>query len=348
MKGLHIYGVSRNNAGDNALGPASKWWLETKIFNNKHSIEWESMSCRKKFTPDVIDYINSFDCLLIGGGGLFLPDTNPNKTSCWQWAISNENLNNIKIPIYVCAVGYNLFYNQTVCMPRRNKNSQFTDPTRLAVFKSSVETLINKSEYFSMRHRGDIDQIKKIVDVSLHDKIKFEFCPTVEYSKTIVSHRETTGVWAYEIKDDRPQRRYHKVGREKFYEELFKFVEYVDKHLPNIQQKVLMHEGSNKSFLQYIRTRGYDFNKIPSIKNYMITPERVVQNISEIDVLFAMAGHSQMIGSAVSGRVISLISHDKLKYFLEDTESYTYENYVDLNNDTIFEKLTEITLNEKN
>ena len=55
-----------------------------------------------------------------------------------------------------------------------------------------------------------------------------------------------------------------------------------------------------------------------------------------------------MIGSAVSGRVISLISHDKLKYFLEDTESYTYENYVDLNNDTIFEKLTEITLNEKN
>lgn len=342
MKCLHIYGISHDNAGDNLLGPASKWWLEETIFNNQYNCTWVSKSCRDPYNDDTVDYINTFDTLLIGGGGLFLPDTNPNKQSCWQWGISTALLRKINIPIYVCAIGYNLFYNQAVTMP--NRDNSITDMSRYDIFKTSIETLIEMAELFTVRHRGDIKKIEEIISSDLHHKVKFQFCPTVEYSKKLSRKKEPVKsddkqIWAYEIKDDRKWRRYFKVGEQNFYSQLHRFIKHIRDTKPNVEQHILLHESPNMSFLNYMRAEKDD---LPIIRNCNIPPAKTVENLNSIDVLFAMAGHSQMVGQSVSGRVISLITHDKLKYFLQDIGLYTYSNYVDVNHDDIYSKLTNI------
>ena len=70
------------------------------------------MNCRKIFSVEDIDLINQADILFLSGGGLFLYDTFPNDVSDWQWGISEELLDKIKIPIIVYSIGYNKFRKQ--------------------------------------------------------------------------------------------------------------------------------------------------------------------------------------------------------------------------------------------
>ena len=55
-----------------------------------------------------------------------------------------------------------------------------------------------------------------------------------------------------------------------------------------------------------------------------------------------MAGHSQMMGHALGCKVVSMISHDKQKHFLEDMGEYTEDKYVDVNHDLVYNKLIEM------
>ena len=98
------------------------------------------------FNSKNIRNLNKYDYLIVGGGGLILPDTAPNKLSGWQWNISIENLNLIKKPIYVISIGFNLFYGQNMSMTDRNSNK--IDSSITPIFKESIKTLIKKSFYF--------------------------------------------------------------------------------------------------------------------------------------------------------------------------------------------------------
>ena len=92
-KALHIFAVNgKTNSGDFFLGPATKWKFE-KIAGEE--INWYNFDVRKPVTTNDVNYFNTFDYVVVGGGGLLLPDTNPNMTSCWQWAISSQLINQI-------------------------------------------------------------------------------------------------------------------------------------------------------------------------------------------------------------------------------------------------------------
>lgn len=338
-KAIHLYGLTTLNAGDHMLGNSTKWWFEKNLLKNKFNIEWTSKSCRPLCSSAWVDSINNdYDYLVVGGGGLFLPDTNPNLLSGWQWKISTDALSKIEIPIYVISVGYNLFYNQTIEMPNRG-NSKVV-PERTDIFKRSVETLIEKSEYFSVRHRGDIESLKEILDDRVHNKIKLQFCPTIEYSRYKAESMPTLkqgGTWAIEIKDDRPNRRYWNTSRSEFYESLCKFIKYM-KVTYKIEVGVLFNDMS-RSFYNFLKKQKYDIN---TVVNSKVSEETIIKNFKSVDVLFCMAGHSQMIGHALGCRVISLIAHDKLKYFLQDIGEYTDDKYVDVNHDNVYDKLKKI------
>ena len=182
MKVCHIYATkSIKNSGDFIIGKATKKYVEEKIFKQK-IIEWTDFSCWDIFNAQRIDLINkNFDAVICGAGGLIQPDCFPNNTSCWQWNIHKDNIIKINIPIYVISIGYNLFKKQTMNMPFKLNNN--TVDKRLTIFKENIETLIDKSKMFTMRHNKDIHKIKKIVDKKFHDKIKFMFCPTIWYCK---------------------------------------------------------------------------------------------------------------------------------------------------------------------
>jgi len=328
---LHLWAVSNFNAGDYLLGPATRQWFENNVFRANFTL----LSCRNYFNEEAVDRINEkYDALLIGGGGLILPDTNPNKISCWQWKISKDNIDKIKIPIYVVSIGYNLFYNQNICMPNINNNNQ--DKTRLQIFNDNITTLIDKSEYFSVRHNGDIELLKKHVPVSLHDKITFQFCPTINYAKSLSSGVKSSNTIAFEIKEDRTWRRYHKTTKKKFFNDILKFCKEIEGER---EIAVLLHEPRNTNIIQYLKKYGVELRVI---KNYEIWAKRTIENFESIDTLYCMAGHSQMVAMGLGCETKSIITHNKLKFFLEDIGQYKYENYIDPNTEDVYKKLMEV------
>src|SRR5699024_7840787 len=54
---------------------------------------------RREVDEAAVKRINATaDAVVIGGGGLFLQDTNPNRLSGWQWKISPEALAALEVP----------------------------------------------------------------------------------------------------------------------------------------------------------------------------------------------------------------------------------------------------------
>lgn len=314
MKIAHIYAKSAiKNSGDYMIGIATKKHVENFLFKNKKIILWKSFNCRDLFVNKLIKELNEFDAIIVGGGGLILPDSSPNKNSCWQWNIKKNMLMLIKIPIYVISIGFNLFYNQDITMPNKKSNKRFK--IRKKIFKEHIEMLINKSKLFTMRHYGDIDKLKQIVDVKYHRKIKFLYCPTIWYVKKFWYPKVNINrnLIAFEVKDDRPFRRYYAINREQFYEELFKFILYLMNKNENVVY--LSHDGSRTFYDWLINIKKV---KVPFLDNSIADEKAIFNNYKNIKTIVCMAGHSQMMGYGLKCNLISMISHDKLKFFLQD------------------------------
>jgi hypothetical protein len=84
MRIVHIYASKAvSNSGDYMIGKSYKYKAQ-KIWGK--DITFISLDCRdvKLYNNDRgINVLNTFDKIIIGGGGLLLPDTVPNNVSCW-------------------------------------------------------------------------------------------------------------------------------------------------------------------------------------------------------------------------------------------------------------------------
>ncbi|WP_151525841.1 polysaccharide pyruvyl transferase family protein [Serinicoccus kebangsaanensis] len=122
-----------------------------------------SRPLRDPVGPKVMDRINSeFDAVVVGGGGLFLRDTNPNSRSGWQWNISLPMLRRLKIPLVVFAVGNNRFIGQ----------EDFGPP-----FHEHLNLTLDKSVFVGLRNHGSVESIR---DYVTHDpeRVEYQPCPT--------------------------------------------------------------------------------------------------------------------------------------------------------------------------
>jgi hypothetical protein len=317
-KALHIFAINgKTNSGDFFLGPATKWKFEQTV---NEEINWYNFDVRKPVTNDDVNYFNTFDYVVVGGGGLLLPDTNPNMTSCWQWAISSKLINQITSKMYVLGLGWNLFYGQTIMMPEKNNNEV---PQRKDILKDNLETLINKCEVFSMRHVGDCERLKEVVDKKYHNQIEFELCPVIGYveQKYKENFQSNKRFHTFEIKDDRLPRRYHKITMSVFYNQLFSYIQKLRQQGEEIA--VMSHDGSD-SFIRFLASRNIPFHVI---NNTVANEQQIIDNYSHVKKLYCTAGHSQMMAHALDIDAYSLITHDKLQYFLEDTGTFNNHNH---------------------
>lgn len=336
---MHIWGVAPTNFGDAVIANATKYWFYKNVDNN---VVFDSDTCRKPFTSKIIENINQkYDYLLVGAGGLILPDTTPNENSCWQWNITKENIEAIKIPIYVISIGYNIFYHQKINMPHKKNNKFYS--WRLKKFNDNISALIKHSKYFSLRHNGDLSLLKQHIPEDLNTKLQFQFCPTIEYTKSVITQNnmiktQNDIVWAFEIKEDRPNRRYYNTKEENFYNDVCEFIKYCAKNKPNIKLVILDTNHKNKRFKNFLNSKGI---VLPIIKQHNLQDNQLIQNLMNIDRLYCMGGHSQMIGYSSGCDVRSIITHNKLKFFLEDIDEFKYEKYIDPNTEDIFNKLVE-------
>ena len=110
MKVAHIYASkASSNSGDFLIGPSTKMRFREIV---KDNVVFTNFDVRGNFNAPIINTLNKkYDAIVLGSGGLILPDTPEGSTiSGWQWNISLSDLKNIKIPIYVISVGYNTFF----------------------------------------------------------------------------------------------------------------------------------------------------------------------------------------------------------------------------------------------
>ncbi|WP_240372723.1 hypothetical protein [Brevibacterium zhoupengii] len=104
---------------------------------------------RREVDLALVQRINSSaDAVVIGGGGLFLQDTNPNRLSGWQWKISAEALAAIEVPLIIYALGDNRFPGQ---------------PEFDELMRSHVSQVLDQSVFFGLRNIGSIDTMTKFL-----------------------------------------------------------------------------------------------------------------------------------------------------------------------------------------
>jgi len=333
MKGIHFYAGPQPNSGDFFLGPATKWDAENKLGT---TVEWANYDVRARLDTSKIQWMNAnFDVMVLGGGGLLLPDTNPNMESCWQWPVPSQLIPEIKIPIYVIGLGYNLFYGQKITMPERGSNNE--NPIRELIFKQNLQTLINHSTYFSMRHRGDIECLVKIIGEEYRSKIIFQLCPVLEYVKSKYRYTvDGTGEYhTFEIKDDRQFRRYDGTSIEKVYNYLKEYIQFLIQN--NKSVGIMSHDGS-VSFYNFLKRNGIS---VPLFDNTSMDEEKIIDNYRKVKRLYCTAGHSQMMAHALGIDYYSLVGHDKLEYFLKDLGKFDKTIYSYINDPNLLKNLIE-------
>ncbi len=166
MKRLRLFHFdikTYGNYGDTLLFEAVK-----ETFNGFRGGEcfeiYDSRPLRDPVGPALVDYINdNVDAVLVGGGGLFLRDTNPNQHSGWQWNISLDQLKRLQVPLIVYSVGNNRFIDQ----------ADFAPP-----FTEHVNLTMEKSIFFGLRNTGSMETIKPYIAESNQDRIEYQPCTT--------------------------------------------------------------------------------------------------------------------------------------------------------------------------
>jgi polysaccharide pyruvyl transferase WcaK-like protein len=327
-------GRGKGNAGDSALGTA---------FDNLFKEEFPGsqitfMNCRKIFTENDIEVINQHDILVVSGGGLFLYDTFENNESDWQWGISEELLEQISIPIIVYAIGYNKFRGQ------RDFNSKFD---------KTVKLLVEKSLFFSVRNSGSGNAIKKHIPEYLHKKISLNFCPTMLLNEKYKLKHQTANSVGFVLAGDRLSNRHKNIKQ--YSDEIKKFTDYLSKIgkktiLINHQKPAFLHQPNRLSF----KTDTWLQNQIQFddiIDLFQADTRKIYETYSNVDTVVCDRGHAQMIPFSLGCKILTPISHNKLKWFLDDMQLNEFgieENDSELGNKLIKQYMLQQKLDWEN
>ena len=299
----HITYYKCGNVGDTVLSQCVRRTLE--ILCGIKS--WNLIPVDRVVDEKLIKTINHSKLLLIGGGGLFLPDSNYNSISGWQWAISSNQLSSIQCPIVIYSVGYNYF------------RGQFSNN----IFENSVNNIIEQSAFVGLRNLGSIKAINNLLQKS-SNKLIYQPCTTTLIRKifpTLPPKTETQNV-AFNVAFDREELRY---GKDKII--ILKQISYAMKSLLNMGYNIyyLAHCYNDLEFIKFI---GDILKKIKIIDMSEWYPHSVYQLYNKMDCVIGMRGHAQMIPFGLNCEIISLGSHEKMKWFLQDINATDW--YIEL------------------
>ncbi len=300
----HIsYYSAWENAGDTVLSKCVR-----DSFNIHAKFQWQLQKLTAPVTDKLIHKINQNKLLLIGGGGVLLPDSNKNNISGWQWSVSKKQLANIQVPLIVFAIGYNYFKKQV-------PDDFFID---------NLKHLINKSSFFGLRNHGSITRVKELVGENLAEKIIYQPCPTTIIRKLhpeIKPKIKSKNV-AINVAFDRYEKR--------FGSEIYNKLSQIALSMKAIAEKGykifnVSHLSIDNKFNLVL-----DAHKVPyqSINLQYSLPHEVYEFYNNMELVFGMRGHAQMIPFGLNCKIISLGTHNKIRYFLEDIDALDW--YIDV------------------
>jgi SAM-dependent methyltransferase len=303
------------NAGDTVLSKCVR-----DNFNALQSIAWSLEKVTNPVTEQLVTNINSKHYMVIGGGGLLLPDSNPNSISGWQWAISEQQLDQIKVPIIVYGIGYNFFIGQ--------------QPGPL--FIESLKKFIERASFFSLRNGGSIKAVESLVGETLSSKIHFQPCPTTvirRVDKSAPPKHKTRNI-GINIAYDRYPLRYGA--------DIYVILDQVALALKDISNKGyqifnICHLENDAKFELTL-----DAHDVPykSINLQYSLPKETYQTYCNMELVMGTRGHAQMIPFGLNTKIISLGSHNKLRFFLEDIDALDWLINLKKDPSTLRERIT--------
>ncbi|MFJ6613152.1 polysaccharide pyruvyl transferase family protein [Streptomyces sp. NPDC091289] len=293
-----LFADGEENAGDKVLPEAVRSCFTADTGPDR----WHQQHAHLLVDEAGLERLNARRAVIVGGGGLFLPDTAPNGNSGWQWNIPDDVLARITAPLAVFAVGYNVFDGQRY---RRER------------FAASLRALVERSAFFGLRNHGSVARVRELLPASLRDKVRYQPCPT-----TVARHldprlaepavREDTVLinCAY----DRAGLRFgHDYGH--FLGEMAAAIRAVS---VAAEVRYAAHMPADERFVDDLR-REHGLT-LPVEPLYLFSNDAIRDLYRRTRLVIGMRGHAGMIPFGCGTPVISLVSHPKLAYFLADID----------------------------
>lgn len=288
----HISAYGYSNMGDAYLPIALR-----NLFNLQIGVKkWINRSVYQKVTNSDISVYNKSDLVVIGGGGLFLKDTNPNDLSGWQWSCSLDMLDKIESPLIAFAIGYNRFRGQDDFEP---------------IFTKHLNKFIEKAQFVGIRNHGSIEHLKRYLKTeTLKNKLVFQPCMTT-LTSLLYPH-----LHVYEHKEDfiALNCAFDRQSMRKSNDEILKGIARVISKLSEITNiKIYAHSPADGKICPYLDALSINYEYIEFRKT-----EQMLAAYSSPKLVIGMRGHAQMIPFGCNTPILSIISHDKMQWFLDD------------------------------
>ncbi|MFJ1592086.1 glycosyltransferase [Kitasatospora albolonga] len=295
-----FYMERQGNAGDKLL-PES---VRLAFGQDTGPGRWHSVHAHRLFDEAALERVNARRGLVIGGGGLFIPDTAPNGNSGWQWNVPDELLERIDVPVVVYAVGFNAFDGQAYGHGRKR-------------FLSSLRKLVEGSAFFGLRNHGSIEKVRDLLPPELHHKVRFQPCPTTVTRQLVDGWRDPAGredTILVNAAYDRAGLRFgHDYGH--FLREMATAVTALGEQA---EVKCVAHSLDDERIAFDLR-REHGIS-LPVIPMYDFDNDAIRDVYARTKLVIGMRGHAGMIPFGCGTPIISLISHPKMAYFLSDIE----------------------------
>lgn len=292
------YGVHRNgNSGDTALFVSTRRLFESHFGPQS----WIKLPVRSEVRHSDVDRINRYaKAVLVGGGGLIIPDSVRSSLSGWQWNISIASLRALNVPLILSGVGYNSFHGQA----------------GFAVdFQEHVTETVRKAAFIGLRNTGSIRALSEHLPAELAAKLRYQPCPTTVLSRLfqqpeddIVPGRNLSINLAF----DRAEMRFKGgVG------DCVKDIVDAAKHMSDKGWRitVAIHDPRDRFFLPLLRKFGLSFEIVDIAHAGMA---EILAFYRRMDLTIGMRGHGQMVPFGLGRAIFTLSSHPKMNYFLED------------------------------
>jgi len=305
---LHIgvHNSANRNAGDTLLFPVVRKAFDTLL----GPCDWELRQAWEPFSiEDALQVNQNFDGIVIGGGGLLLRDQAGSDVSSsgWQWNSKISAVNAIDIPVIIFAIGYNRFRGQDDFDP---------------VFTEHIRALTEKSAFFGLRNTGSIHALRNYLQPQQFDVLRRQYCPTTvlwqlypEYREIAMAHdAKEERIFAFNAAFDRAALRF---GQDSGH--VLDNVAAAVRMAQDRGWKIIMaaHKTMDRDIEPYLDKAGVNYDTADLTD---AGPAEVMDFYARVDFAFGMRGHAQMIPFGLRRPIMSIISHDKMRFLLDDIE----------------------------
>ncbi|MGC4914471.1 polysaccharide pyruvyl transferase family protein [Streptomyces albogriseolus] len=291
-----LFAEGRENAGDKVLPEAVRLCFGPDTGPRR----WYTQPVHRLVDEAALEELNARRGVVVGGGGLFLPDTSPNGHSHWQWNVPDALLERLTAPLAVFAVGYNVFDGQ---LYRRTR------------FAESLRVLVERSAFFGLRNHGSIDRVRELLPAGLRDRVRYQPCPTTVARRLVpgwTDPAERADTVLVNCAYDRAGLRFgHDYGH---------FLGQMAFALRGLRERAdvryAAHMPADERFVDDLR-RVHGLT-LPVEQLYERTNDDIRALFRTSRLVIGMRGHAGMIPFGCGTPILSLVSHPKLAYFLSD------------------------------